>query len=133
MVVEKLVGKVFKLNSDGSQNPQNLEKLQEQLAGELKCDLSYFKSKIDYIMFLGAEIYQIKKRERFLTTDEKKRLKLIEEDMELHLKDLAEKCGVMISKEKILSAFEEDPDLLEQYSKAGSEIKLGEIKEEEKK
>jgi len=90
----------------------------------LKCDFSYLRSKLDYLLNIGAEVYRLKARERFLTMDEKKQLALLEEDMELHIKDLYEKCGVFIPKEKILRAFEEDPDLLKIIASSLTEFKV---------
>lgn len=94
----------------------------------LKCDFSYLRSKLDYLLNIGAEVYRLKARERFLSMDERKQLALLEEDMELHIKDLYEKCGVLIPKEKILRAFEEDPDLLRIVASSLMEFKVSEEK-----
>jgi len=92
----------------------------------LKCDFSYLRSKLDYLLNIGAEVYRLKAKERFLSLDERKQLVLLEEDMELHIKDLYEKCGVLIPKEKILKAFEEDPDLLRMIASSLTEFKVSE-------
>ncbi|MEM0324608.1 MAG: hypothetical protein QXW35_01780 [Candidatus Aenigmatarchaeota archaeon] len=101
---------------------------------DLTCNFPYLRQKLDYVMYIGAEIYRMKQRERWLTTEERKQLALLEEDLVLHLKDLYNKCGVAISVDRILKAFDEDPTLLEQISSSLSEFKLStEQNKEEKK
>ena len=128
MVVANFVTRVMGLKVN-SNNSKNIEK---EIGQDLLCSFPYFKQKLDYVMFLGAEVYKMKQKEKWLTMDEKKRLRILEEDLELHLRDLYDKCGVPISKERILKSFEEDPELLEQIASALSEFKLSATTVEEK-
>ena len=100
-----MVDKVkFLLGRSGNGNGSNL-----------KCDLKYFKTKLSYIEMVGAQIYQLKKK-GFLTEKEREELALLVEALNLHLRDLHEKCGVSLSAEQVLEMFKLHPDYLDELA-----------------
>jgi len=83
--------------------------------GVLKCDLKYFKNKLSYIEMVAAQIYEYQ-RKGYLTEREREELTVLEEDLNLHLRDLRDKCGVTLTEEQVINMFKEHPNYLEELS-----------------
>jgi len=86
-------------------------------AVKLTCSVDELQDLLSILQEKVANYIKYKNREPYLTFEERRAMKLLEDEIQFTIKGIAEKCGVYIDKDQLINDVLSNPDKLAQLSK----------------